>query len=54
MPRSCGFNANTAQFMGRDRATRSRKPDSGHADTISITLRVRRAGPVTSSHTVGR
>ena len=40
MPRSCGFNANAAQLMGRDRAARFRKPDSGHADTISITIRV--------------
>jgi hypothetical protein len=30
--------------MDRGRAARSRKPDSGHAGTISITVRVRRAG----------
>ena len=30
--------------MGRGRAARSRKPDSGHAGTISITIRVRRVG----------
>jgi len=28
-----------AELMGRGRAARSRKPDSGHADTISITVR---------------
>jgi hypothetical protein len=27
---------------GRSRAAPSRKPDSGHADTISITIRVHR------------
>jgi len=29
--------------MDRDRAARLRKPDSGHIDTISITVRIRRA-----------
>jgi hypothetical protein len=30
--------------MGRGRAARSRKPDSGHTGTISITIQVRRVG----------
>jgi hypothetical protein len=35
-------NAAWPQHCGR--ALRSRKPDSGHFGTISITVRVRRAG----------
>ena len=29
--------------MGRGRAARPRKPDSSHAGTVSLTIRVRRA-----------
>jgi len=32
-----------AELMGRGRAARSRKPDSGPTDIISRTVRVRRA-----------
>jgi hypothetical protein len=39
-----GFHRNAGSLVGHGRATRPRKPDSGHTGTISITLRARRAG----------
>jgi hypothetical protein len=39
MPQSMQLQHTAVQLMGDGRAARSRKPDSGHVGTISITIR---------------